>query len=157
MTRPVKVSVDGKSFPVVPGTFAGLEPDPRDPRRGTVRIDGERLRYTITPDPQDPGTGRIQIGLFSLPFSLDASESTRSGGRRGGPDPTVRAHMPGLLVKLAVAPGDTVEPGTLLAVLEAMKMQNEIRSRVRGTVRAVHAAAGASLEGGAPLVTVDPA
>lgn len=163
MSRLSRIEVSGKEFAVdlsastVNGrkTSFALETDRADAREGTIRIDGARFRYRIAPDPQCPASGRILIGGHTLPFRLDAEEGARKAGGRGGPDPVVRAHMPGLLVKVAVAPGEAVEPGTLLAVLEAMKMQNEIRARVRGRVRTVHAAAGASLEGGAILMTID--
>jgi propionyl-CoA carboxylase alpha chain len=53
--------------------------------------------------------------------------------------------MPGLLVRLDVATGDTVEPGQPLAVVEAMKMENILRAEKAGTVKAVNAKAGDSL------------
>ena len=53
--------------------------------------------------------------------------------------------MPGLLVRLDVAEGDTVEPGQPLAVVEAMKMENILRAEKGGIVKSVEAAAGDSL------------
>jgi propionyl-CoA carboxylase alpha chain len=53
--------------------------------------------------------------------------------------------MPGLLVRLDVAEGDTVEPGQPLAVVEAMKMENILRAEKAGTVKAVNVKAGDSL------------
>ncbi|MFM2044399.1 MAG: propionyl-CoA carboxylase alpha chain [Pseudomonadota bacterium] len=53
--------------------------------------------------------------------------------------------MPGLLVSVAVKPGDTVEAGQELAVVEAMKMENILRADAAGRVKAVYAAKGASL------------
>jgi len=53
--------------------------------------------------------------------------------------------MPGLLVRLDVAPGDTVEPGQPLAVVEAMKMENILRAEKAGTVKTVNAQPGDSL------------
>ncbi len=53
--------------------------------------------------------------------------------------------MPGLLVSIAVSPGDPVKAGDTLAVIEAMKMENVLRARSDGTVKAVHAAQGDSL------------
>ncbi|WP_114393850.1 acetyl-CoA carboxylase biotin carboxylase subunit [Oleisolibacter albus] len=53
--------------------------------------------------------------------------------------------MPGLLVSVSVAPGDTVEAGQELAVVEAMKMENILRADSGGTVKAVRAEKGASL------------
>jgi propionyl-CoA carboxylase alpha chain len=53
--------------------------------------------------------------------------------------------MPGLLVSLNVAAGDTVEAGQPLAVVEAMKMENILRAEKSGVVKVVNAAAGDSL------------
>ena len=55
------------------------------------------------------------------------------------------APMPGLLTQLLVAPGDKVEAGQPLAVVEAMKMENILRAEKAGTVKSVNAAAGDSL------------
>jgi propionyl-CoA carboxylase alpha chain len=53
--------------------------------------------------------------------------------------------MPGQLVRLDVAEGETVEQGQALAVVEAMKMENVLRAEKAGTVKVVNAAQGASL------------
>ncbi len=53
--------------------------------------------------------------------------------------------MPGLLVRLSVAPGDEVKAGQELAVVEAMKMENILRAERDGRIAAIHANAGASL------------
>jgi propionyl-CoA carboxylase alpha chain len=55
------------------------------------------------------------------------------------------APMPGLLTQLLVAPGDKVEAGQPLAVVEAMKMENILRAQRTGTVKAANYAAGDSL------------
>jgi pyruvate carboxylase subunit B len=53
-----------------------------------------------------------------------------------------------------VAKGDSIAVGQGLLVLEAMKMENEVRARAAGTVAEVHVAAGATVEGGARLLTL---
>jgi biotin carboxyl carrier protein len=60
--------------------------------------------------------------------------------------------MPGLIVRINVAPGDAVQPDQPLVVMEAMKMENELRSRSAGTVTAVRVQPGAAVEKGAVLV-----
>ena len=54
--------------------------------------------------------------------------------------------MPGLVVKVNVAPGDEVQEGQALATVEAMKMENILRAERRGVVKAVNAEAGQSLK-----------
>ena len=76
-------------------------------------------------------------------------ETARAGG-----DHAVVAPMPGRVVRVLVNPGDTVEVGQGLAVVEAMKMENEVASPAAGVVSEVRAAAGDSVESGAVLVVV---
>jgi pyruvate carboxylase subunit B len=58
------------------------------------------------------------------------------------------------VVTVLVAKGDVVEVGQGLLVLEAMKMENEVKARVAGTIAEVHVAAGATVEGSAKLITL---
>ena len=58
----------------------------------------------------------------------------------------VLSPMPGSLISLAVADGDKVVPGQEIAVLEAMKMRNVIRSERSGVVKMVHATIGSTLQ-----------
>jgi pyruvate carboxylase subunit B len=60
--------------------------------------------------------------------------------------------MPGLIVRVLVGPGDTVTEGQGLVVMEAMKMENELRSPSAGTVRSVAATPGTAVEKGAVLI-----
>ncbi len=66
----------------------------------------------------------------------------------------VIAPMHGVVVEIPVAEGATVNEGDVVAVIEAMKMMNEIRAHKTGTVATVHVAAGATVEARAPLVTL---
>ena len=71
---------------------------------------------------------------------------------RAGGAGTVVAPMPGKIVRVLVAVGDTVEAGAPLVVLEAMKMETTLRSEIAGTVVAVSVEAGATVDAGAALV-----
>ena len=66
----------------------------------------------------------------------------------------VKAPMPGNILKINVAPGQKVEAGDVLIVLEAMKMENEIVATKSGTVAQVAVSKGAVVETGAPLVVI---
>ncbi len=66
----------------------------------------------------------------------------------------VKAPMPGNILKINVAPGQKVEDGDVLIVLEAMKMENEIVATKSGTVAQVAVSKGAVVETGAPLVVI---
>ncbi len=81
-----------------------------------------------------------------------AAEREASGG--GG---VIKSVMPGVVVDLLVGPGDAVEKGQSLLILEAMKMQNEIAASATGTVVAIHVTQGEAVEAGAKLVTIEAA
>jgi biotin carboxyl carrier protein len=82
-----------------------------------------------------------------------ASRDRTAAGAAGGPL-EIRAIIPGRVVAVAVAPGDTVEAGQTLLAVEAMKMQNELRAPRAGTVTRVPAGAGATVEVGDVLVVL---
>jgi biotin carboxyl carrier protein len=67
------------------------------------------------------------------------------------------APMPGGVVRVAVAPGDAVEAGQVLVVLEAMKMEHAVHAAAAGTVTEVDVAEGDQVETGRILVVVEPA
>ena len=66
----------------------------------------------------------------------------------------VESPMPGTILKVHVAAGQTVKEGDLLVILEAMKMENEIFAPKGGTVTQVLAEKGSTVETGAPLVFI---
>lgn len=67
----------------------------------------------------------------------------------------VLAPMPGLVIDVMVNEGDEVDIGTPLLVLEAMKMENVLKAETAGTVRAVHVAAGDTVDKLAPLIDIE--
>lgn len=67
---------------------------------------------------------------------------------------TVKAPMPGTILNVNVAVGDSVKKGQILCVLEAMKMENEIVAPRDGQVAAIQASKGASVNAGDPLVSL---
>jgi biotin carboxyl carrier protein len=108
--------------------------------------------------------GRYAIQLGGFRFDVEAhDERTRAirnlaaaAARTTGPA-ALSAPMPGLVVRVLVQPGDRVQAGQGLVVMEAMKMENELRAAANGVVRAVAVAAGGAVEKGALLVEFDPA
>jgi biotin carboxyl carrier protein len=79
-----------------------------------------------------------------------AGAGTQASGRVG-----VVAAMPGKIVRVLVAQGAQVEAGDALLVVEAMKMQNELKSPKAGTVVELHAQAGATVNAGDVLAVVE--
>ncbi len=85
-------------------------------------------------------------------FAVGDAERRSAGGGAGSG--SVTAPMPGKVVRVLVAVGDTVEVGQPLVVLEAMKMETTLGAEIAGTVQAVHAEAGGMVDGGALLVEI---
>jgi len=81
--------------------------------------------------------------------------SRKSAGRGADGIQTVAAPMPGKVVRVLVAPGDAVEPGQGLVVVEAMKMQNELKASRAGRVRTVAVKEGATVAAGDVLATIE--
>ncbi|MEM7309913.1 MAG: biotin/lipoyl-containing protein [Planctomycetota bacterium] len=80
-----------------------------------------------------------------------AHAAERERAKSGG---DVKSVMPGVVVELLVAEGDTVEEGQPLLILEAMKMQNEIEAPSAGRVKRLHVEAGEAVASGAKLITL---
>jgi len=160
-----------------------VEPEPNAPEGATsgpsrlrVRVDGREHAIDLLPD--DDGSG-FSILLDGRPFDvalLEGGRGVRVGDRvfaieidearrfrtrlaaarpHGLDRETVSAPMPGLVVAVPVAPGDAVSAGQTVAVIEAMKMQNELVAESAGRVHEVRARPGQVVESGAPLVILD--
>jgi acetyl-CoA/propionyl-CoA carboxylase biotin carboxyl carrier protein len=91
-------------------------------------------------------------GAQSLPRAPRVGRRERVQGATSGND--VVSPMHGVVVEMSVAAGEEIAEGQVVAVIEAMKMMNEVRAHRAGSVAAIHAAAGATVEANAPLVTI---
>jgi pyruvate carboxylase subunit B len=108
------------------------------------------------------GRGRYSLWVDGYRFEVEAlDERTRSirdlsaaNAAPAGPAP-VLAPMPGLIVRVNVNPGDMVEAGQGVIVMEAMKMENELRATASGRVKSVEVAPGTAVEKGTLLVALE--
>jgi biotin carboxyl carrier protein len=112
------------------------------------------IRLFLAPD----GSLQIQDGLQSFAAAVVDPRAWR-GRRHGGAEAEGRqqvvAPMPGKIVRVLVRAGDKVQVGQGLLVVEAMKMQNEIRSPKSGTVERIIAKEGQPVNAGEVLAWVD--
>ena len=96
----------------------------------------------------------------SIPWShLVDERKIRVGGTQSGLElqgrQLISVPMPGKIIAVLVAEGDAVEKGQGLVIVEAMKMENEVRSPVTGAVREIKVKPGDTVEGGAVLLVVE--
>ena len=120
------ILLEGRSYEVRTGPLAdGLT---------WVVIEGRRHQLDL----RDPRNGRPGNGAAS-----------RAG------QATLKAPMPGKVVRLLVAEGDTVEAGQGVAVVEAMKMQNEMKAPRAGVVRAIKTKEGSTVAAGEALLVIE--
>lgn len=140
--------------------------EPNGPGRATLVEPGSRTRVLLGQARRRPTDGAIVVEIvidgWRLEVELEPERRAvlRERARRGRPDAgtagqlEIRAIIPGRIVAVSVRPGEAVEPGQQLLVLEAMKMQNEIRAARSGTVEQVRAAVGQNVEVGDLLVVI---
>lgn len=111
-----------------------------------------------------PGASRgvYTLWLDGYRFDVEAlDERTRAirdlaGTSAGasGPAP-LKAPMPGLIVRVSVQVGDQVQAGQGIVVMEAMKMENELRTTAAGVVKSIAAVPGTAVEKGALLIELE--
>ena len=107
--------------------------------RREVVIDGWRFEVDVEP------AARAEL--------RERATRDRAASGHSGPA-NVRAIIPGVVVSVSVTPGDTVTAGQQLLVVEAMKMQNELRAPRAGTIEHVAVGAGATIDVGDVLLVI---
>ena len=123
-------------------------------RELSVRIGSRVLDLTI--EGSGPMLGVVASGTRT--YVPVESERMRAAARAKGPESAaksrdVRAPMPGRVLKVFVAEGESVAAGQSVVIVEAMKMENEVKSRGVGVVAKVHAVLGGTVEANAVLVS----
>jgi len=146
-----EVVVDGRD------ASAKLTSVPDTPLRELV-YNGKSSTYAMTPDADG---WLVLVGGEAHRMQVDDERTIRLGklserGERGGAGGTVKAPMPGLVLRVEVEEGDAVSAGDGLVVLEAMKMENEIKAPVSGKVTAIHVDGGQAVDKGMVMVEVVP-
>ncbi len=137
----------------------------------TVRVDAYKTPRTVysvllgsrqlegSVDIRDDGTLDVHIGTSAFDFhAVDERRELLVGSAVGVAvgRQEIRAQMPGKIVKVLVSVGQNVAAEQSLVIIEAMKMENELRSPIDGVVAAVEVSEGAAVETNALLVVVEP-
>lgn len=143
-----RVSVDGNEF-LVDGKKTGRTNYSLivDNRSFEVEVDNSGDEYRALVD------GR------TYHIHLVDERRMRVGGAQSGVElqgrQNVSVPMPGKIIAVLVADGDTVEKGQGMVIVEAMKMENEVRSPIAGEVKEIKVKPGDTVEGGAVLIVVE--
>jgi biotin carboxyl carrier protein len=130
-----------------------------------ARVDARTLSLVVEPGRSydvslapDVATGllNVRVGRLQVAVALNGRRRGRQDEWKqaaSGPQRIV-APMPGKIVRVAVQSGEAVRARQTVVVIEAMKMENELRAGRDGTVGELHAREGASVEAGALLVVI---
>lgn len=110
-----------------------------------VQIDGSKISFQHKSNLYK-FTVKDELALLMEKMGFNDSSKTSAG--------ILNAPMPGKIVSVLVKPGDSVEIGKAVVILEAMKMENELKSTVAGTVKEVAVTAGQSVEKGELLLEI---
>lgn len=143
-----RIAVDGNEF-LVDGKKTGRTNYSLivDDRSFEIEVDHTEDEYRVLVD------GR------NYHINLVDERRVRVGGTQSGLElqgrQLISVPMPGKIIAVLVSEGDAVEKGQGLVIVEAMKMENEVRSPVTGTVRDIKVKPGDTVEGGAVLVVVE--
>jgi len=143
-----RVTLEGRLMPIDAVEIA--------PNTLSILLDGQSFEIRVTPSPD----GKLKLQIGSQEFTAEVIDPRAWSGRRHGNVEAegrqqIIAPMPGKVVRLLVQAGDHVEAGQGLLVVEAMKMQNEIRSPKSGTVERVLAKEGQPVIAGEILAWID--
>ena len=153
----VRVRRDGDHYEVTVGERTWTV-DAKTARGGlrSLRIDGAHHEVAVSTRGEDywistrDGGGPVSV---TDPLTHLASQTRAGSGAKRRQK--VTAYMPGRVVEILVEEGQEVTAGQGVVVLEAMKMQNEIRAEHDGKVTRIHVQPGQAVEGGDPLFEMD--
>jgi biotin carboxyl carrier protein len=141
-----KIVVDGNSFLVNGQPFViGFEQD-------RVLVDGTPFDVALEGD-------RAVVGGIAYSLSVEGLAEEKGSPRPAAAvtagEGAVTAIMPGKIIRVLVAEGDQVAEGQVICILEAMKMENELKAPKAGSVKAIYAQPGQDVEMGTVLAEVE--
>ncbi len=147
-----KFKINGKDYAVKIGEASG--------RSLTVNVNG--ADYEVELENELAAAGDTSAGAFTrtgLRSNAEAEVSpaaapTAPKAAPAGAGKTIKSPLPGIIISINVKEGQAVTRGQKVAVIEAMKMENDILAECDGTITAIHAAKGDSVLEGADIVTI---
>ncbi|MGP1526475.1 MAG: acetyl-CoA carboxylase biotin carboxyl carrier protein [Candidatus Cryptobacteroides sp.] len=120
-----------------------------------VNVNGTDYKVEMTDIPAS--TAPVIATQTEIPASKTQSQQQpddKPVQKPAGAGKQITSPLPGVIIEVSVKEGQTVKAGQKVAIIEAMKMENEISASNDGTVTAIHVAKGDSVLEGAPIVTI---
>jgi biotin carboxyl carrier protein len=144
----IQATVDGRAVQVESVGYAT--------RECTIHVDGHVVDVTVEGSPPQLGVvGSGQRTYVKVESDRMRAANKAQGGGLSAKERDVRSPMPGRVVKVLVTVGEEVAAGQAVAVVEAMKMENEVRAKKGGIVAKIPVKDGATVEGNAVLVAFE--
>jgi biotin carboxyl carrier protein len=141
-------------FRIGDGAERSAQVEAAEPGAYSILMDGRIYDARVEEAP-----GALIVTIDGHRFEIEVRDPrrlARGAARRGGEGvETIAAPMPGKVMRVLVSPGDEVEPGQGMVVVEAMKMQNEMKAPRAGRVLAVAVKEGAKVAAGEVLATIE--
>jgi len=124
--------------------------------RGALSVRVEGRMVDLTTEGSLPELGAVASGHRSyvrVESERHRAANAARGSGVGATDKVIKSPMPGRVVRLLVAAREQVAAGQTLCVIEAMKMENEVKAKADCVVETVHVSEGATVEAGGKLIT----
>ena len=146
-----KFKINGKDYAVAIGEADG--------KMLTVNVNGADYQVELENAPVAAPASATAVAAGNTPTAANNKVNASVGvspaaAAPAGAGEKVNSPLPGVIVEVSVKEGQAVKAGQKVAVLEAMKMENEIPAPKDGTVTAIHVSKGDSILEGAPVVTI---
>mgnify|MGYP001205391697 CR=1 FL=1 len=149
---------DGKLFARVDDRTYELEASEPEPNVFLLKNGGKIVEVYVSPQPTPTGHTKVTVGTNEFDVRLIDPKRLRSSGadhsiQDGAAE--IKTAMPGKVVRILVTVGDTVTKGDGVIVVEAMKMQNEMKSPKDGVVKEIRVAENDTVSAGDVLVVIE--
>ena len=142
-------------FQLGAGAVRDAQVEIAEPGVYSVLLDGRSYDVYV----EDAAGGGLVVDLNGYHFEIEAKDprawSRKAAGQGGSAVQSIVSPMPGKVVRVLVAAGDDVEKGQAIIVVEAMKMQNELKANRAGKVLSLAAKEGATVAAGELLATIE--
>ena len=147
---------DDKVFASIDGRSYEIEASETEPNVFLLKYQGKVYEIYVSPTPS--GTSRVRIGPNEFEIAIHDPKRLRgsgSGHEHGEGLAEIKTAMPGKVVRVLVEPGTEVKKGDGVIVVEAMKMQNEMKSPKDGVVKEIRSSEGATVNAGDILAVIE--